>query len=230
MPSRAEWRSRTKVEEYLHDYFRAPVPPERRVGGWGIALVILGIGITLPIFYLGSTLGRELGVATSAQAFALGCALLGIIAVVTAIVGARTGLSSYMILRFAFGRRGAKVANATMAIGLLGYYGATADIFGRAVQEGLASTFGINVPGSVCTLTGSVVMALTALFGYRAIEKLAKVAVPLMAAFLAYAVYLAVERASLESVMAYPGQAQQPFGLAISTVVGSCIQLAVLMP
>src|SRR5690606_30733556 len=58
----------------------------------------------------------------------------------------------------------------------------------------------------------------------------AKVAVPLMAAFLAYAVYLAVERASLESVMAYPGQAQQPFGLAISTVVGSCIQLAVLMP
>ncbi|RMF09935.1 MAG: cytosine permease, partial [Alphaproteobacteria bacterium] len=132
----------SSFEEPKTDFFRRPVPAERRVSGWEVALVVYGIGITLPIFFLGSELGETLGLRDAAIAFFGGCLLLGILASATAIVGARTGLSSYMIIEFSFGRDGAKIVNFLMAIALLGYFGATADIFGQAVRDAVQSVYG----------------------------------------------------------------------------------------
>src|SRR5690606_8050489 len=104
-----------EVEKLVTDHFRTPVPPERRVGGFAIGLVAFGVGITLPIFYLGAELGRSLGLKDAALVFFGGCALLGILCVLTAVVGALRGISCYMIVQFPFGREGAKIVNLLMA-------------------------------------------------------------------------------------------------------------------
>lgn len=218
------------IEEPPSDFFRKPVPPERRVSGWQVAVVVYGIGITLPIFFLGSELGESLGLRDAAAAFFGGCLLLGILATATAIVGARTGLSSYMIIEFSFGRDGAKIVNFLMAIALLGYFGATADIFGQAVQDAVQSVYGYSGGRAIYTFIGCLLMTWTAIFGFRAIEKLSVFTVPLMTLFMLYAVYLALGKSSWDQVSAYGGLPGKSLGLALSTVLGSSIQSAVLMP
>ena len=218
------------IEEPATDYFRKPVPPERRVSGWAVAMVVFGIGITLPIFFLGSELGETLGLKDAAIAFFGGCLLLGALSTATAIVGARTGLSSYMIIEFSFGRDGAKIVNFLMAIALLGYFGATADIFGQAVRDAIESVYGFGGGRVLYTFAGCLLMTWTAVFGFRSIEKLSILTVPLMGLFMLYAVYLALGKSSWESVLGYQGMAGKSLGLALSTVLGSSIQSAVLMP
>lgn len=218
------------MEEPPSDFFRNPVPPERRVSGWAVALVVFGIGITLPIFYLGSELGQTLGLRDAAWAFFGGCLMLGVLATATAIVGARTGLSSYMIIEFSFGRDGAKIVNFLMAIALLGYFGATADIFGMAVHDAVRSIYGYDGGRWLYTFIGCLLMTWTAIFGFRSIERLSILTVPLMSLFMAYAVYLALSHTSWGEVLAHEGSAAKSLGLALSTVLGSSIQSAVLMP
>lgn len=219
-----------EVEKLVTDHFRTPVPPERRVGGFAIGLVAFGVGITLPIFYLGAELGQSLGLKDAALVFFGGCALLGILCVLTAVVGALSGLSSYMIVQFPFGREGAKIVNLLMAIALLGYFGATADIFGQALRDAVRSIYGLGGPLWAYKLVGCALMTLTAVFGFRAIEKLSFFSVPVMFLFMLYAVWLALGDGGLEKALAYPGRGDMGLGLALSTVLGSSIQSAVLAP
>jgi len=223
-------KSLSNLEELTNDYSREPVPADKLVSGWNVAIVIFSVGITLPIFYLGSDLGAKLGLAKAAIAFTAGCLMLGVLACFTAYIGAKTRLSSYMIIEFSFGRSGARLVNWLMAIALLGYYGATADIFGTALRDACANLFGVQGPEALYTFAGSLLMTLTAIFGYNALSKLSLATVPLMTAFLAFAVYLAIDKTSLEHLMHSEGLPEATLGVAISAVLGSSIQMSVLMP
>jgi len=218
------------LHDAMEDHFRSPVPAHRRISGWRVGLVILGIGITLPIFHLGAQLGQQMGALDAAFAFFVGCLMLGLLAAVTGYIGGRTGLSSYMIIEFAFGRRGAKLVNLLMAIGVMGYYSMTADIFGRTVQEAVLAIFGRDLPVPLFTLAGALLMTITAIFGFRAIERMSLFAVPLMAMCMIYAVILTLQRHSLDPLLAPRPPGAVSLGLAISTIIGSAIQCAVLMP
>lgn len=218
------------MEELVTDHFRAPVPADRRVSGWKIGLIVFAIGLTLPIFFVGATIGQQLGLADAVKTFFGGCILLGILASITSTVGARTGLSSYMIIQFSFGRDGAKIVNGLMAVALLGYFGATADIFGRSIQQAVQEIYGLAVPRQVFIVVTCSLMTITAIFGFRAIEKLSQVAAPLMASFLIYAVYLSLGVRDWDAVLATPGQGGMTIGVALSTIVASSIQAAVLAP
>ncbi len=225
-----EWCGLSNLEELTNDYSREPVPDDQLVSGWNVATVIFSVGITLPIFYLGSDMGARLGLQNAAIAFTAGCLMLGVLACFTGYVGAKTRLSSYMIIEFCFGRTGARFVNWLMAIALLGYYGATADIFGTALEDAFANIIGWHGPQVLYTFAGSLLMTLTAIFGYNAISKLSIATVPLMSAFLAFAVYLAVDKTSVQYVLQYKGLPAASLGVAISTVLGSSIQMSVLMP
>ena len=218
------------IENLTNDYSRQPVPDDQLVSGWKVALIIFGIGFTLPIYYLGSELGLRLGLKHAAMAFFGGSLLLGVLAAITSYVGARTRLSSYMIIEFSFGRKGAKFVNILMAAGLLGYYAATADIFGHAVADIVRQMTGYGGGHAIYALIGSAVMTLTAIFGFNAIQRLASFSVPAVAIFLGYVVYLAITKSTWGVVSHFPGQPGASLGLAISTVIGSCVQGAVLMP
>ena len=56
--------------------------------------------------------------------------MLTIIGCITGSIGARTRLSSYMLVRIAFGDRGASLVNLAFALSLLGWFGVNIDLFG----------------------------------------------------------------------------------------------------
>lgn len=212
------------------DYSRLPVPDGATIGGFRIAVVVFGIGITLPIFFVGSQLAQALGLKLAALALIVGCLIVATLMTVTSIIGARTRLSTYMILQFPFGRLGVRPVNVLLAVTYIGYFSATADIFGTAVHDALYAFYGWNFPEELCTLAGCIVMTLTAMFGFRLIERFSELAVPILALFMLYVVYLAFRQTSFGELAAASGVGGISFGAAISTVVGANILMAVAGP
>jgi cytosine permease len=210
-------------------YDRRPVPQSETVSGTGLALITFGIGMTLPVFWLGADVTRKVGFSTASLIFVGVCAVLGLLCALTAVVGVRTRLSTYMVLQFSFGRHGAKLINLTMAVTLLGFYAATADIFGSTVASALQSSWGIVTPAWLHSVWGSILMTLMAIYGLRGLDRLSIFSVPLMALFMLFALYLGLQRAAPDQLGLFAGSGDS-LALAIASTIGMVILTPVLMP
>ena len=92
--------------DLFEDYATSPVPSHIRVNGYRIALINCGLALSLTGLILGVELGANLGLAASTVAFVAGGVVLALIAAITGYVGVKVRMSSYMIIRYAFGARG----------------------------------------------------------------------------------------------------------------------------
>ena len=175
------------------NHSREPVPAREQVTGVRIAVIIIGIGITLPAFLVGAEIVSSLGFFPSLLALATAGIILAAIATLAMLIGARTHLSTPAIIRLTFGHAGSKFVNAFLASTLLGWYGVTVILFGRAAGRAIEDVGGASVSPMLLVAFGSALMALTTIFGFRAIDRLSRIAVPLLALMLLAAVTLAVQ-------------------------------------
>jgi cytosine permease len=212
------------------DYARRPVPDAATVHGLGIAIVVAGVGATLPLFQVGSQLAVALGLRSATAVFFVSCALVGLLSAATSLVGARARLSTYMIMAFSFGRRGAQVVNLMLGFMLIGWFATTGDLLGRAVHDALASIYGIEIPTVVYTVLLLSAMTVTAIFGFKLMERFALVTVPLLLALMAYVVFLSLAHHGLAAALAQPGDHSISEADALSSVIGLAILTAVLAP
>ncbi len=214
----------------MQDFTREPVPDEATVSGWRIGVVVLGIGVTLPVFLVGSEIAAALGFWNGLLAMTAGCLIVAALMVFSSIIGARARLSTYMIIQFTFGRLGARAVNLLLAVTYIGYFAATGDIFGTAVREALLAFYGLDAPRPLCALIGCVAMSITAMYGFRLIERFSSASVPLLILFMGYAVYLAIRQAGPGAILGNAGDGGMPLGVAVSTVIGTSILMAVSGP
>ncbi len=219
----------TNFEELVEDYSRHRVPAEKTVSGLRIATIIIGIAITLPAFLTGAELGQRLGLAGGLTAFAGGGLIVAIVGALTGSVGANAGLSTSMIVKFAFGRAGAYAVNAVLLTAFFGWYGVTVSLFAEAAANALHSFTGVAIHPHVYLLLGSGLMILTTVFGFKALDKLSLFAVPLMAAFLIAVVYYAIEEGGWTAIADADGPGGS-IGLATSAVAGAFMVGATMMP
>ena len=155
--------------------------------------------------------------------------ILSIMAIPATIVGARTRLSTYMLIEHSFGYVGAKGINLAFAVFLLGWYTVTADLFGRTLFLASAELALLTVPEWVFTLLSILLVTLTAMFGFRAIDRLALLAVPLLL-FALLVVVLSLRESPLATILALPGSGMMDFNTGVSAVVGAAIVGVVLTP
>ncbi|HEX6989169.1 MAG TPA: cytosine permease [Bacillota bacterium] len=215
----------------LKDYEREPVPDHLRKSWWQMGMVWLGIGITIAAFLLGGAVGAGLNLTDSFLAVFLGSLVLTVIASLCGIVGARTNLSTAMIARFAFGERGVYLAALIMALGSYGWFGVQTGLFGDTAAVVMEQLFGRSWPTGILILIGGVLMTSTAVFGYRAIEKLSTLAVPLMAILMFASVGMVLRDHPWSQLVASPPPGTpMPLGVAISIVAGSFMVGAVIAP
>lgn len=192
--------------------------------------MVFGIGVTLPVFFVGSELAASLGLQDAALAMGMGCGLVALLMIVTSVIGAQTRLSTYMIIQFPFGVTGVRFVNLLLAITYVGYFAATGDIFGKAIKEALMAFYDLDVPRPICAGVGCVAMSLTAMYGFRLIEKFSRWTVPVLAAFMCYVVYLVIRQTDVQTILAASGTSSISLGMAISTVIGTNILMAVSGP
>ena len=208
---------------------RTPVTDAETVSGFQVGIVIVGISITLPLLYSAGELVRGIGLSKAIIASVTGAMILSLMSVPAAIVGSRTRLSSYMIIEHTFGYVGAKFVNFWFGIFLLGWYAVTAELFGRTLflAAGELTTWTLAEP--VYTIISSILVIVTTMYGFKAIDRLALIAVPFLLLALIAVVVVSLQQTSFNDLLQIDGEGID-MPTAISAVVGAAIVGVVLTP
>jgi len=214
-------------------YSNQPVPAEQQVGWLRVGLISAMVSFSLPTFLTGAEIFRAGQNDTVFSATWVGCALTTLIAAIAAIagsIGARTHLSSYVLTRIAFGRRGAALVNLAFAISLLGWFGVNIDLFGGTLVALFADAGLGTLPIWAAELLAGVLMTVTTIYGFRGINALSTLLVPVMILVTAL---LLTEARAITSFADLLGAAEPrglSFGDAVSSVVGGMVIGAVILP
>jgi cytosine permease len=208
---------------------RTPVAESETVSGFQIGVVIVGISITLPLMYSAGELAHGIGLGPAMLAAIVGALILSIMSVPAAIVGMKARLSSYMIIEHTFGYVGAKFVNLLFGVFLLGWYAVTAELFGRTLFLAAGDLTSLTLAEPVYTLLSSALVVVTTIYGFKAIDRLALVAVPLLLLALIAVVVLSLRETSFSDLLLIKGEGLD-MPTAISAVVGAAIVGVVLMP
>ena len=208
---------------------RTPVADAETVSGLQVGIVIVGITITLPLMYSAGELVRGIGLSQAIIAAVTGALILSLMSVPAAIVGARTRLSSYMIVEHTFGFAGAKFVNFWFGLFLLGWYAVTAELFGRTLYLAAGELTSLVLAEWVYTVISSAVVTVTTIYGFKAIDRLALVAVPLLLLALIVVVVISLNQTSFSDLLLIEAEGIN-MPTAISAVVGAAIVGVVLMP
>lgn len=211
------------------DYELGTVPESERKHWLPVAGIWIAIGIDLSGTIMGVSLGQGLPFGEALAATVLGSVLLGLLAMACTYVGAATGLTSAMLSRSVFGSVGGRAIAIAMAISSLGWFGVQTGFFADNARIAVSNLFGADLPVHVFTVIGGVLMVLTALWGYRSIQRLSSWAVPLLIALLLLAVVLAFVRYGTGELLA-DVPASFSFGGAVSLVMGIFVFGVIVSP
>ena len=195
-----------------------------------MALVAAMVAFSLPTFLTGLEVAVVSAPKNTADILLAGAIILTILGSLTGGIGARTRLSSYMLNRVAFGRRGAALVNLAFALSLLGWFGVNIDLFSGAVLRLSEDLFQWSIPSWPVELFAGVVMTVTTVFGFRAINLLSTLLVPVLVMVTVQLISGSLRVAPLEELMARVPAEEISFGNGVSSVVGAVIVGAVILP
>jgi cytosine permease len=216
--------------DLFEDYATSPVPPHIRVNGYRIALINCGLALSLTGLILGVELGAALGLARSTVAFVAGGIVLALIAGITGYVGVKVRMSSYMIIRYAFGSRGSNIVNLCMAVSLFGWFGVNASLFAQAAAELWTTLTGIALPEWMFAVAGGVLMTAGAALGFRSLKFLSVLLVPVQLLVLLWLVQITLTGTGFAELLQVEPAGGITIGDAVSAVIGSWIVGAVNQP
>lgn len=218
-----------KLDELVEDYSRHAVPLDKTVSGIRIGLILVGVTITVPAFLVGIEVGQGLGLVQSIYAALAGGFVLFLIGACTGTIAARTHLSTYVILQYAFGIVGARIVSFVIALTSLGWFAVTTVLFASAVYTSMLDVFSVDISPHYYLVAGSILMIGTCIFGFKALDKVSLIIVPLLAVFLVFVACYSVKTGNLGDVIEYAGTGMA-FGHAVSAIIGGYIVGMTLLP
>lgn len=173
------------------DYPASHVPLDKRKGFFSILFVFLGITFFSPTMAAGAQLGSAFKFNELLLIMLIGNLVLGVYVALNCAIGAETGLTSVLLARYTLGKTGAKWAGILLGGTQVGWYAVVTSYVGALYAKGL----GYPNLEIAFTIFWSIVFGVTALWGYKAMEKVAIVAVPTLLALVIYVPYLAIRDA-----------------------------------
>lgn len=207
-----------------------PLPENLTVPGWRVALIITSFTFSLPGFLNAAQTGLALGLDRAVLAALLSGLILCGGACLTAIISVRTRLTTYMLVQRSFGIRGAALVNIVIAIIHFCWFGVNVSFFGDAMVA--AAKEGYGIPGDFGTfvILGSVLITLSTIYGFRTLDRLAMVAVPLAGIILVAVCVTAVGAHPVDLAPAENPPTPMSFGIALSALVGGNMLTVAAMP
>lgn len=211
------------------EYMLTPVPDAATIAAYRIGVMLVAANISLPVFVLGGQLGAGMGIWNVAVASAWGGLILTVIAGVCGYVGARSRLTTYVLINRAFGRRAGEIVNVLLSISTIGWFAVIVILFARTMMQILGERTGGAVL-MTCAAGGAAIMVVTTLAGFKRINFYSNITLPLKMLLLAWTVYAAIGRHGM-SLPLSPAKTQTiDQASAISFIVGAWIVGAVTAP
>ena len=212
------------------EYATEPVPDHATVGWFRVALVAAMVAFSLPTFLTGLEVSVVSSPERTLRMLLVGALILTVIGSFTGGIGASTRLSSYMLNRVAFGERGAALVNIAFAISLLGWFGVNIDLFSGAVIRLGRDLVDIAIPAWPVELFAGVIMTVTTFFGFRAINLLSTLLVPVLVVVTLMLITGSLNAVPYAELMNQGSPTEIAFGDGVSSVVGAVIVGAVILP
>ena len=211
-----------------HDEFSThAVPTNARVASFRVAAVASMVSFSLPTFIAGIEVSSGVGPDLTLAAILGGALVIFLIGWLMGSIGARTGFNSYLLVRLAFGDVGARVVNLAFSISLLGWFGINLNLFGLAISGLSDELFGIIPPELLVTIVASLLITVTTIIGFRAINLVSTLMIPVLA-FVAMALLVTATGQTAPVVAA--SQGEMSLGDGISAIVGSIVIGSIIMP
>ena len=211
-----------------HDEFSThAVPTDARVASFRVAAVASMVSFSLPTFIAGIEVSSGVGSDLTLAAILGGALVIFLIGWLMGSIGARTGFNSYLLVRLAFGDAGARIVNLAFSISLLGWFGINLNLFGLAIAGLSEELFGVIPPELLVTIVASLLITVTTIIGFRAINLISTLMIPVLA-FVALA--LLVTATSQTAPVVAASQGEMSLGDGISAIVGSIVIGSIIMP
>jgi cytosine permease len=189
------------------------------------------VAVCIPAFMLGGIAASSERLGTAILAVLLASAILTVISLATGLLGAHTRMSTAMTAKFTFGLQGNILMSILLFIGTFGWFGVQLEVFGQAIQGtvGILGN-GASIPRFLPIIVGGVLMTLTATYGFKAIERLSVIVIPILLVLLIATLVKAFAGVSLASVFGKTPEQALPLGILISAVAGGYAVGAVIQP
>lgn len=209
------------------EFTLSAVPPEVRTAAYRIGIMLLASNISLPVFVEGGQLGTSLGVYGTAIASVWGGLILAVVAGSCAYAGARSRLTTYVLIIQAFGTRGGRLVNFLLSISAVGWFAVVVMLFADTMLQIVPTGSALSI---LWAGAGTLLMAGTTMLGFKALNLLSNISLPLKMLLLGTAVTTALRQHG----PILPGPTSGVHALdsasAISFIVGGWIVGAVLSP
>ncbi|AYY11655.1 cytosine permease [Actinobacteria bacterium YIM 96077] len=213
--------ARTHADSHVDpDYPIEPVPGHARKSLFSLSIVLLGFTFFTPTMLAGAQVGAAFEFWPLMGVLALGSVVLGTYVAVISGIGARTGLTTVMMCRYAFGNRGSKLSSLLLGGTQVGWYGVTV----ATLAQLTANAFEWEGDGveRLLMVIGGFLMGVTAYYGYRGMYGLSLVSVPLLLILVAW-----ITMRSFDEVGGMSGMLDQEptttmgLALAVTIIVGT---------
>ena len=212
------------------NYATGPLPEHMTVPGWRVALIIASFSIALPGFLNGAQTGLALGFGEAVLAAFLSGLILCIGGCFTALVSVRSRLTTYLLVQRSFGRQGASLVNIVIAIVHFCWFGVNVSFFGNAMVAAVGQGNGAGGDFGLFVVIGALLMTVSTVFGFRTLDRLALVAVPLLGIILIAVCVTAVRQHGFVLNASPTPPVPMSFGIALSALVGGNMLTVAAMP
>jgi cytosine permease len=218
------------MSEQMNEFSAAAITDDQLVPWPRVAAVAAMVSFSLPTFITGLEVSQGLPAVDAVWALVWGSVIILIIGAIMGAIGANSRMSSYLLVRVAFGDMGASLVNIAFAISLLGWFGININLFAGAVSRLVLEVWGMNLSTIGLAIFASICMTITTLVGFKAINILATLLVPVLAFVTFLLARSAFETQTLGEIMAIEKPATLTIGDGISAIVGAIIIGAIILP
>lgn len=204
------------------DYPIHIVPAHARRSLWSLGIVLFGFTFFTPTMLAGAGIAPSFTFGEFVLVAVVGSLVLGTYVSVLGAIGARTGLTTVAMARFVFGSRGAKLVSILLGGTQIGWFGVTVATFALLVQQ--VTT--LDGTGWLWTLVllGGFVMGITAYYGYKGMELLSIVSVPLMVVIAGWVSWRSLSEIGDQGGLgAITGSGEMSVAVAITVIVGTFV-------
>lgn len=222
--------SRTRAETVAQDdYPQNRVPQRARRSFLSLFFVLIGFVFFTPTMLAGARLSGAFAWNDLLVVLGVGSLILGLYVAVLSLIGARTGLTTVLLARYSLGRYGAKYASVLLGGTQVCWYAVTA-VF---LSELLVQAFGFEEYTWPVVVLSSVLTGVTAYYGYRGLELLSGLSVPLMLILCLWVLYQALHSVGGWGGLASVTPADQgsiAWATAVTIVVGTFVSGGTQIP
>ncbi len=204
-----------------NDYALSRIPADAKKSVFNVSLVAVGFCISMAGLFTGAAMAAGLNLKEAIIASLIGNAILSVYGGLVGAAGAREGVSTAMLTRHSFGRKGSMVISTIIAITLVGWYAVQVGFFGMTINT-MFPNGGFITSVKFAGLWGGLLMMTSAYIGYKGLSIISNIAAPAILITSLMGIIKAVNlKGGWDALFALQPEGSMNYGAAAVLIVGA---------